>query len=252
MFEWQQEGDIFTVAFPNGRAVIKERRLRGFSAPIGGGYAYEAQLQDADGMILDWTTDISSFEQAESWVAAMIPFHRRELYASSRVALLQRCQRGFDAESEALFVERLEEIIDWLSSGRGRDRGRAPELEAIQWAETDQGWLARGPAGLELLISACAQAPSPYRIGARDQQFRPEIRHRSGAMVHSRHAFSELADAQDWIAEQIALLHTPGLDKETLPAIELTLRICQRFVDDDAVEMWILGDLASELVDWYL
>jgi hypothetical protein len=252
MFEWQQEGDIFTVAFPNGRAVITERRRRGFGVPIGSEYAYDARLEDAAGTVLDSISDMRLFEDAEGWVTAVLPAHRRHFYADSRVALLQRCQRLLDPEREALFVERLEEIIGWLSSGRELDLVRAPALGAIQWIEADQGWLASGPADLDLLISARAVTASRYRTGARDQQFWPKILHHSGATLRSHYSFSELADAQNWIAEQIALLHAPGLNKVTLPAIEFTLQICQHFMQNEGAPIGILDDLASRLSERYL
>jgi hypothetical protein len=252
MFEWQQQGNLFIATFPNGRAVITERRRKGFGVPIGGEYAYDARLEDAAGIVLDSISDESSFENAEEWVVAVLPAHRRHFYADSRVALLQRCQRLFDPEREAPFVERLEEIIGWLSSGRELDLVRAPALEAIQWIEADQGWIASGPADLDLLIIARTVTASRYRAGARDQQFWPKIRHHSGATWRSHYSFSELSDAQGWIAEQIALLHAPGLDKATLPAIEFTLQICQHFMQNEGAPIGILDDLASRLSERYL
>lgn len=248
MFDWQQQGDLFIATFPNGRAVITERRRRGRTVPIGGEYSYDARLEDAGGTELDVVMEISTFEQAEEMIAAMMPAHRRHFYPDTRPELLERCQRLFDPETEAVFITRLAEIIDVLRLGYEPEFDRVPELEAIQWAATDQGWCASGPADLDLLISARAVAASRYRTGARDQQFWPEIRHHSGAIWRSHYSFSELADAQDWIAEQLAMLHAPM----TLPAIEFTLRICQHLIDDDGAAFGILDDLASELAGRYL
>jgi hypothetical protein len=85
MFDWQQQGDIFIATFPNGRAVITERRRKGFGVPIGGEYAYDARLEDAAGIVLDSISDMRLFEQAEAWVTAVLPAHRRALkYPASR------------------------------------------------------------------------------------------------------------------------------------------------------------------------
>jgi hypothetical protein len=85
MFEWQQQGDEFIATFPAGRAVITERRRRGFGVPISGEYAYDARLENAAGTVLDRISDESSFENAEQWVVAVLPAHRRALkYAAKR------------------------------------------------------------------------------------------------------------------------------------------------------------------------
>jgi hypothetical protein len=84
MFEWQQQGDSFITPFPAGRAVITERRRRGFGVPIGGEYAYDARLEDAAGTVLDSISDMRLFEDAEDWVAAVLPAHRRALKYPAR------------------------------------------------------------------------------------------------------------------------------------------------------------------------
>jgi len=84
MFEWQQKGDEFIATFPAGRAVITARRRRGFGVPIGGDYAYDARLEDAAGTVLDRISDESSFENAEQWVVAVLPTHRRALKYPAR------------------------------------------------------------------------------------------------------------------------------------------------------------------------
>jgi hypothetical protein len=252
MFEWQQQGDIFIASFPNGRAVITERRQRGFGVPIGGEYAYDARLEDAAGTVLDSISDMRLFEDAEDWVTAVLPAHRRHFYADSRAALLQRCQRMFDPTSEALFVAWMDGIIAWVRSGRDVPARAVAAVPDLTWEQTADGWRARGPAGLELAIVASNDPTSAYRIGGHDQHFQAEIRHRSGAMLRAHQRFGVLNLAQDWIAEHIGLLVSPGIDEPSLPGIELTLLICQRLVDGDGAAFGILGDLFGQLADRYL
>ena len=231
-FDWQKQDGVWVSLLPEGKAIITEKRRRGFGVPIGGEWLYAAYLHDHNGVEVESYTQFYSFEDAVDWCSyRRVAFHTRRKQASERDFCLQALrivEQALPASLPDVYHARVRTLQQYLIGAVEYDRF-VPLLGEMltNWTQTETMWTHPTTHGQAIIWIEQASASSII-LGSRPEvwyhakiQAVPEVE----LVLWDR--FADWQSASDELYNVLNLLERPTVDKQCIDVVVFSIKLYQ-------------------------